>query len=247
MQWHWGNIGSAVAGASALIIAVAALIRSPAALRAWIARQRAETEAAHEQAETARLERRRGLSGWSPHGVDTFTVALVTTADEMTRAQEELVSGSPTGYVILRVAESDQEYGNANRALRLRQIIEHEQFISRPPTAGEREALEAGLDVIGIPHVASKHRAVGDHPLTEQDSDGEGPAEDTYWVYEDTVTHDAVLHRGNCPHCNHGAGKGKGRDERVNWWRSYASVDEARSAPLRPGTKPVRDCGTCMK
>ena len=32
MQWHWGNIGSAVAGLSAFVIAVAALIRSPAAL-----------------------------------------------------------------------------------------------------------------------------------------------------------------------------------------------------------------------
>jgi len=32
MQWRWGNIGSALAGLSTLVIAVAALIRSPADL-----------------------------------------------------------------------------------------------------------------------------------------------------------------------------------------------------------------------
>jgi len=35
MQWHWGNIGSMLAGLSTIIIAVAALIRSPGVLRDW--------------------------------------------------------------------------------------------------------------------------------------------------------------------------------------------------------------------
>jgi hypothetical protein len=75
MQWHWGNIGSALAGISAAIsaaiIAVVTLIRGPAALRDWQARQRAQAGAAKEEAETTRLERRRGLSGWSAMGVST--------------------------------------------------------------------------------------------------------------------------------------------------------------------------------
>jgi hypothetical protein len=36
----------------------------------------------------------------------------------------------------------------------LRQIIEAGGYISRPPTAGEREALETGLDAMGIPRAA---------------------------------------------------------------------------------------------
>jgi hypothetical protein len=122
----------------------------------------AQAAAASEQAILARqqgqqinLERRRGLHGWSRHGVDTFLVALVTSAEEMAEAREELAGGNPTGYVILRVAESEEKSGNANRGLRLRlrlrQIIKSEGLISRPPTTGEREALEIGLDALDIP------------------------------------------------------------------------------------------------
>lgn len=46
MQWHRGNIGSMLAPLPALIIAVAALIRSPGTLRDWRARQLAEADAA---------------------------------------------------------------------------------------------------------------------------------------------------------------------------------------------------------
>jgi hypothetical protein len=152
MEWHWGNIGSAIAGASALAIAIGALIRSPAALRDWRERQRAQAEAAREQAETARLERRRGLSGWSNAGVETYGVTLVTEADELGQAVTELTSGQPTAYVILRVSESS--YDNSNRGNSLRQLIQHEGLISRPPTVGEREAVERGLDAIGVPQAA---------------------------------------------------------------------------------------------
>jgi hypothetical protein len=51
MQWHWGNIGSMLAGLLALIIAVAALIRSPGALRDWRTRQLVEADAARARAE----------------------------------------------------------------------------------------------------------------------------------------------------------------------------------------------------
>ena len=47
---------------------------------------------------------------------------------------------------------SEHEHGaNGNRAQSLRQIIEHEGYIARSPTPGEREALEAGIGAMGIP------------------------------------------------------------------------------------------------
>lgn len=36
MQWHWGNIGSFLAGLSTVVIAIAALRQGPAVVRAWI-------------------------------------------------------------------------------------------------------------------------------------------------------------------------------------------------------------------
>ena len=117
MQWHWGNIGSAAAGLAALLATVFTIYGvvkyGPAWLRDSRARQQAQAAAASEQAILARqqgeqisLERRRGLHGWSRHGVDAFLVALVTSAEEMAEAREELTGGGPTGYVILRVARA---------------------------------------------------------------------------------------------------------------------------------------------
>jgi hypothetical protein len=155
MQWHWGNIGSALAGLSTLVIAAAALIRGPAALRDWSARQRAQAEAAREEAEGIRLERRRHLSGWSGNGVDTYGVALVTEAGELAAALGELTGrdAGRSGYVVVRLAEGQQGH-DADRAQDLRRLIETEGYISRPPTIGEREALEIGLDAMGIPRAA---------------------------------------------------------------------------------------------
>ncbi len=167
MQWHWGNIGSAAAGLAALIAAVFAVTyaimkrQGPAWLQAVREREHAQADAAREQAglareqaEQIRLDRRRSLQGWSRGGVNTYGVALVTSAEEMTRARDELTGGGPCDYVILRVAESDQKYGNVNRAHSLRQLIETEGLVSRAPTTGEREALEVGLDALGIPRAA---------------------------------------------------------------------------------------------
>jgi hypothetical protein len=53
----------------------------------------------------------------------------------------------------MRVSEGGDGH-DAGRAHSLRQIIEAEGYISRPPTSGERDALEAGLDVMGIPRAA---------------------------------------------------------------------------------------------
>jgi hypothetical protein len=130
-QWHWGNIGSFIAGTSALLIAAAAIIRSPAALREWMARQKAQAEAAQEEAETIRLDRRRGLSGWSATGVEVYGVTLVTSEDELRSAASEIASGRPSAYVTVRVSES--EYDTTARGHALQQLISRDGYLSRAP------------------------------------------------------------------------------------------------------------------
>jgi hypothetical protein len=155
MQWHWGNIGAMLAGVSAIVVAVGALIRGPAVIRAWLDRQAADAEEARARAESLRgdaeerrLERRRTLLGWSPHGVETYTVALVTDSAEMDQAKAELTGGGPTGYVVLRVDEG--EYTSPNRGRSLRMLIEEQRLLCRPPAAAEREALDAGFEALGV-------------------------------------------------------------------------------------------------
>jgi hypothetical protein len=168
MQWHWGNIGSFLAGLAALTATVFAVgyaivkRQGPAWLQAVRDRENAQAEAAREQAALAReqagqfrLDRRRCLEGWSRGGLATYTVALVTSATEIDQAREELANGAPSDYVILRVAESGEKYGNVNRAKSLRQLIETEGLVSRAPTVGEREALERGIDEMGFPRAPS--------------------------------------------------------------------------------------------
>jgi len=155
MQWHWGNIGSFLAGLSTVVIAFAAIRSGPAAIRDWRARQRAQAEELHEEAENIRLERRRGLEGWSSTGVNTYPVTLVTTDGEFDQARAELNGRQPTAYVLLRVTGAT-EGSSANLALTLRQTIEDGEYISRPPTTGECEALERGLDAMGIPHLPGR-------------------------------------------------------------------------------------------
>ena len=162
MQWHWGNIGSAAAGLAALIATVftiygiirygpAWLRDARAARQAQAAAAREEEALAREQAEQIRLDRRRHLQGWSPHGVNIYDVALVTSVAEMDQAKAELLAGNvPSDYVILKAVGSPEKYGNAEPARSLRQLIETEGCVARPPTAGEREALEAGLGALGI-------------------------------------------------------------------------------------------------
>jgi hypothetical protein len=153
MQWHWGNIGSFLAGLSTVVIALAALRQGPAAVRAWTEGKRAQADREREQAESIRLERQRGLLGWSAHGVNTYPVTEVTDPGELDQARSELAGGSPTAYVILRV-NGDDNSGNANMANSLRQMVSSGGYVSRAPTPGEREALRAGLDEMGVPHAS---------------------------------------------------------------------------------------------
>jgi hypothetical protein len=143
MQWHWGNIGSFLAGLSTVAIAVGALIRAPAVVRSWLDRQAADTDEARARAEALRAEaeerglnRRRTLLGWSPGGVETYTVALVTDAAEMERAVPELTGGGPTGCVLLRVAPAaGQRRGSpGSRKNSLFMVRDHR----RTPAAADR-------------------------------------------------------------------------------------------------------------
>lgn len=151
-MWHWGNIGSFLAGLSTVVIALAAVRQGPAAVRAWIDAKNAQAEAAREQANDIQLERRRHLSGWSSGGVAAYGVTLVTEKDELGQAVRELTHGGPTTYVVLRVSEGRGT--SVNRGHDLRQLIENQGLIARAPTKGETEAVRAGLDAMGIAHAS---------------------------------------------------------------------------------------------
>jgi hypothetical protein len=155
MQWHWGNIGSMLAGLSTIVIAVGALIRGPAVIRSWLDRQAADTEEARARAEALReeagerrLERRRTLLGWSPGGVETYRVALVTDPEELRQAAAELSGDGPSAYAVIRIAESGGS--DVNRGNELRRLVEEQGLLCRPPTVAEREAMEKGFEALGV-------------------------------------------------------------------------------------------------
>lgn len=73
---------------------------------------------------------------------------LVTDPDEMDRAKAELTGGGPTAYVVLRVDEGEST--SPNRGNDLRVLIGQQALLCRPPTAAEREAVEKGIEVLGV-------------------------------------------------------------------------------------------------
>lgn len=138
---HWGNVGSLLGGLAAVALAVVAAITGTAGLGEWRNKLRKERELAEEQTESIRLDRRRTLYGWSGHGVDTYSVQLVTDSRELDRAVEELKSGDATKFVVLQVSGRGSD---VNRADSLRNLVSTDGFLCRPPTAAEEEALERG-------------------------------------------------------------------------------------------------------
>lgn len=67
-----------------------------------------------------------------------------------------------------------------------------------------------------------------------------------WYVYEDFVTHEAVVHRGDCVHCNYGQGHGAGRNERENTWHGeFSSEQLARAARIDPRSY-LRNCRVCI-
>jgi hypothetical protein len=72
--------------------------------------------------------------------MNVYGVELVTDRAEMQRAVTELAVGEPSTFVIFRLAEPGL---NFNRAADLRDLINVEGYLTRPPTDGEREALDS--------------------------------------------------------------------------------------------------------
>ncbi len=69
-----------------------------------------------------------------------------------------------------------------------------------------------------------------------------------YWVYENWTVRPqkAVIHYGDCRHCNHGKGQhGVTSEEHGCWHGAYNSIDAANTAAAQTG-KPMRRCGTCQ-
>jgi GrpB-like predicted nucleotidyltransferase (UPF0157 family) len=72
-----------------------------------------------------------------------------------------------------------------------------------------------------------------------------------WYVYEDFVTHEAVVHRSDCVHCNYGQGHGAGRDERENTWHGEFSsaVPELDAKPvidILAGISDLESARTCI-
>lgn len=68
-----------------------------------------------------------------------------------------------------------------------------------------------------------------------------------YWAYENWVAHGhrVTIHRGDCGHCNFGAGThGGGRTRNGMWHGPFRSAGDARAA-VRGGGVEVRNCGHC--
>lgn len=61
-------------------------------------------------------------------------------------------------------------------------------------------------------------------------------------MYEDFVTHEAVIHRGDCRHRNHGHGRGAGRNERENTWHGEFSSEQSARAAKIDSRSYLRDC-----
>lgn len=129
-----------------MLLAVAAIIGGSAGLGDWRDKQRKQRDLADEEAENIRLDRRRVLNGWNPHGLPVYGVQLVTTPEEVDQVREEISGGGPTAYVVLRVNESPS--GNENRSHTLRQMITRTGYVTRPPERGEYEALELGREAL---------------------------------------------------------------------------------------------------
>jgi hypothetical protein len=79
----WGNIGSLLAGLSAVGLAIIAVFTGTAGLNDWRGKQRAEANLLNEQAHDIELDRMRLINGWTPGMVNSFGVRLVTDPDEM--------------------------------------------------------------------------------------------------------------------------------------------------------------------
>lgn len=131
-----GNLGDSVGGFSTFVLAIIAIVAVPSVWRDLRARLKAQRELAEEQARDIRLERDRNFYGWMPGALSVYRVENVSTPAEIEQAAAELAAGGPSAYVILKVENSE------NRANSLRQLVETDGSLAKPPTKKERDILE---------------------------------------------------------------------------------------------------------
>jgi len=138
-----GNIGSLLGGAAGLFAVLAAIFVGSPGIREWRQKQASKRKRLDEKTREQQLTRRSQLQGWSQTGIHTYRVELVLDRAEAEQAIDQLTAGLPSEYVLLRV--NHEGVDNSNRAESLRRFIETDGVLARPPTAGEREALEVGV------------------------------------------------------------------------------------------------------
>lgn len=60
----------------------------------------------------------------------------------------------------------------------------------------------------------------------------------TYWIYENLVAHEAIVHRADCGLCDDGTGPGTLPEVAGRWLPCDGSSEsEIRSVPIRPDSK----------
>ncbi|SDT70425.1 hypothetical protein SAMN04489716_5952 [Actinoplanes derwentensis] len=133
----FGNLGDGIGGFATVLLAAFAFMGGKSALNDWRERQEAERKKAEEQAFQIRLDRERHQIGWSKGMHTVYRLSNVTNPEEMTQAVEELTSGRPCEYAIIRVERS------ASRAGNLRRWIDSDGHLAHPPTDAEYEVLAA--------------------------------------------------------------------------------------------------------
>ena len=66
-----------------------------------------------------------------------------------------------------------------------------------------------------------------------------------FWVYENWTVKKAMVHRGECSHCNDGRGTHPGSSDRNGKWHGpFSTLAAATQAAARTG-QPVSRCGHC--
>ena len=70
-----------------------------------------------------------------------------------------------------------------------------------------------------------------------------------FYIYTNAPNNKALIHLGDCVHCNHGQGqdKPKSQNPTVDTWSEPLTKQQARTKARRSGKKTIRWCGFCAK
>lgn len=69
----------------------------------------------------------------------------------------------------------------------------------------------------------------------------------SYYIYENRVHNKAIVHKGECNHCNKGEGKIQEDSEKYGHWLGpFKDKDTALLAAKKTGRKRVAECHWCL-